>query len=42
MMPHDLSYGFIFFPGEAKTAKQLRLQVVEKDTGKTFTLLLAL
>jgi hypothetical protein len=42
IMPHDLSYGFIFFPGEAKTAKQLRLQVVEKDTEKTFTLLLAL
>jgi hypothetical protein len=42
IMPHDLSYGFVFFPGEAKTAKQLRLQIVEKDTGKTFTLLLAL
>jgi hypothetical protein len=42
IMPGDLSYGFIFFPGEAKTAKQLRLKIVEKDTGKTFTLLLAL
>jgi hypothetical protein len=42
IMPNDLSYGFIFFPGEAKTAKQLRLQLKEKDTGKTFTLLLAL
>jgi hypothetical protein len=31
IMPNDLSYGFTFFPGEAKTAKQLRLQVVEKD-----------
>ena len=36
--PNNLSYGFIFFPGEAKSAKQLRLQIVEKDTGKTFTL----
>jgi hypothetical protein len=36
--PNNLSYGFIFFPGEAKTAKQLRLQVLEKDTGKSFVL----
>jgi hypothetical protein len=42
IMPNDLSYGFIFFPGEAKTAKQLRLKIEEKDTGKTFTILLAL
>lgn len=32
--PAGLSYGFIFFPGEAKTAKQLRLQIKETDTGK--------
>ncbi|HYA13008.1 MAG TPA: hypothetical protein VEF33_01590 [Syntrophales bacterium] len=31
--PMGLSYGIIFFPGEAQSAKQLRLQVVEKDTG---------
>ncbi len=37
--PNMLSYGFIFFPGEAKTAKQLRLQVIEKDTGKSQVLL---
>ncbi len=30
-----LGYGFIFFPAEAKTAKSLRVQVIEKDTGKT-------
>jgi len=33
--PNNLSYGFIFFPAEAKTAKTLRLQIVEKDTGRT-------
>lgn len=30
--PKTLAYGFIFFPGEAKSAKQLRLKLVEKDT----------
>ncbi len=40
--PKSLSYGFLFFPGEAKSAKQLRLQVVEKDTGKAFVLYLNL
>ncbi len=40
--PNGLSYGFIFFPGEAKSAKQLRLQIIEKDTGKPFTLFLKL
>jgi hypothetical protein len=36
--PNNLAYGFIFFPAEAKTAKTLRLQIVEKDTGRTFVL----
>jgi len=36
--PNALAYGFIFFPAEAKTAKTLRLQVIEKDTGKSFVL----
>ncbi len=36
--PNALAYGFIFFPAEAKTAKTLRLQVVEKETGKSFVL----
>ena len=34
--PGVLAYGFIFFPAEAKTAKTLRVQIVEKDTGKSF------
>jgi hypothetical protein len=29
-----LSYGIIFFPGEAKSAKQLRLQLKETETGR--------
>jgi hypothetical protein len=36
--PNALAYGFIFFPAEAKTAKTLRLQIIEKDTGKSFVL----
>jgi hypothetical protein len=36
--PSELAYGFIFFPGEAKKAKDLRLQIREADTGKTFIL----
>lgn len=36
--PKNLSYGFLFFPGEAKSARQLRLQIIEKDTGRPFTL----
>lgn len=31
-----LSYGLLFFPGEAQSAKELRLQVVEIDTGKVY------
>jgi hypothetical protein len=36
--PGTLAYGFIFFPAEAKTARSLRVQLIEKDTGKPFTL----
>ena len=31
--PRSIAYGFLFFPGEATSAKQLRLQVRETDTG---------
>ena len=37
-----LSYGVIFFPGEAKSAKQLRLQLKETDTGRVHVLKLIL
>jgi hypothetical protein len=35
--PGELAHGFIFYPGEAKTAKVLRLQIKQTDTGKTST-----
>ncbi len=38
--PQSLSFGVIFFPGEAKSAKQLRLNVVEVGTGKVSVLFL--
>jgi hypothetical protein len=40
--PNELAYGFIFFPGEAKKARELRLQIREADTGKTYILNFAL
>jgi hypothetical protein len=38
--PGDLAHGIIFFPGEAKSAKQLRLQLKVKDTERVQTVLL--
>ncbi len=38
--PQDLAYGFLFFPGEAKKSKELRLQVRALDTGETYNLTL--
>ncbi|MBN1830163.1 MAG: hypothetical protein JW884_13615 [Deltaproteobacteria bacterium] len=37
----DISHGFIFFPGEAKAAKQLRLTLKEVDTGMQHLLIMA-
>jgi len=34
--PGSLAFGFIFFPGEAPSAKLLRLQLREVETGKVF------
>ena len=36
--PQSISHGILFFPGEAKTAKQMRLQIVETDTKQTHVL----
>jgi len=36
--PKSLAYGILFFPGEAKSAKKLRLQLVESDTQKVHVL----
>lgn len=40
--PKGLAYGFLFFPGEAKSARTLRLQVQEKDTGRVQNCILGL
>ncbi|HTF99016.1 MAG TPA: hypothetical protein VK654_00340 [Nitrospirota bacterium] len=40
--PNSLAYGFIFFPAEAKTARTLRVQLREQDTGRVVTLNFAL
>ena len=40
LVPKTLSYGVLFFPGEAKSAKSLRMQVVESDTGSAHVLIL--
>jgi hypothetical protein len=42
VQPQSLAHGFIFFPGEAKSAKQLRMQLVEADTGTAHVLKLNL
>lgn len=38
--PGSLAYGFLFFPGEATSAKSLRIRIKEADTGKTHNLIL--
>jgi hypothetical protein len=38
--PHELAHGFIFFPGEAGKAKELRLQLKASDTGVIYPLTL--
>ena len=40
--PKSFTYGFIFFPGEALSARQLRLQLLEPDTGKIHIVILNL
>lgn len=38
--PHEIAHGFIFFPGEAKKTKELRLQLKAIDTGVIYPLIL--
>jgi len=38
--PHEIAHGFIFFPGEAKKTKELRLQLKAMDTGRIYPLIL--
>jgi hypothetical protein len=40
--PMSITYGFVFFPGEAETAKELRLQLKETGTGGTYLLIFPL
>lgn len=38
--PRSLAYGFLFFPGEAKSAKSLRIRIKEADTGASHPLIM--
>jgi hypothetical protein len=40
IQPDTLSYGVIFFPGESKSAKRLRLKVIDVDSGTSKVLFL--
>jgi len=40
IQPASLGYGFLFFPGEAKSAKLLRLKLTESDTSTSHLLIL--
>jgi hypothetical protein len=40
IQPGDLAHGIIFFPGEADSAKQLRLQLKELSSGRLHTVYL--
>jgi len=38
--PQEVAHGFIFFPGEAKKSRELRLQLKAIDTGRIYPLIL--
>ncbi|MBW2569332.1 MAG: hypothetical protein JRD93_09520 [Deltaproteobacteria bacterium] len=40
--PKSLAHGILFFPGEAASGRQLRLQIIEIDTGRAHTIKLDL
>jgi hypothetical protein len=40
--PLEIAHGFIFFPGEASSAKELRIQFIERGSGRIFNLSLPL
>ena len=37
-----LANGFLFFPGEAQSAKELRLMIMERETGRVHSIIMAL
>ncbi|MDK2847024.1 MAG: hypothetical protein PWP34_377 [Desulfuromonadales bacterium] len=42
IQPGNLAHGFLFFPGEAMSAAQLRLQIREVGTGRIHTVIMSL
>jgi len=42
VQPKTIAHGFLFFPGEASSANNLRLQLTEEDTGKVHVLNMSL
>ena len=38
--PHEVAHGFIFFPGEAKGAKELRISIRATDTRQVYPLIM--
>jgi hypothetical protein len=40
--PYQVAYGFIFFPGEAKDAREMRIQIRDIVTGKIYPVTLGL
>ena len=38
--PHEVAHGFIFYPGEAKKAKELRISIRAVDTKQVYPLIL--
>jgi hypothetical protein len=41
IMPETLAHGILFFPGEAQSAKLLRLKLIDPDSGASHLLQLA-
>lgn len=40
IVPHEVAHGFIFFPGEAKKAKELRISIRATDTKQVYPLIM--
>ncbi|MBE0557668.1 MAG: hypothetical protein IH628_10595, partial [Proteobacteria bacterium] len=38
--PHEVAHGFIFFPGEAKGARELRISIRTTDTRQVYPLIM--
>jgi len=38
--PHEVAHGFIFFPGEAKGARELRISIRATDTRQVYPLIM--